>query len=181
MAPRNCLEAEGGIGGGGARSFYQAQDAISAIRSPGSFGGEGQSRKASSDEDPADKEALDHAFSLIERLQRHSELFARTQSAAPFDVLNDCVNALILASRRKARLVTQRAQRIADRDPAGAAKYEQDRLKVDAVFYEGEEDDPIAPKVAAAVLELEGLCRGVIESRGTFFGLLNTKLRRDDL
>ena len=64
-----------------------------------------------------DKAGLDHAYTLIERYNRHADLFARIhalryrfmaqhgrRAAAPFEELQAIVNELILASRRMARL-----------------------------------------------------------------------------
>src|SRR5689334_4912630 len=55
--------------------FYQARDIIEEIRSPFGYGGEGSTRKPSPNERPEDKDALDHAYSLVERYNKHIETF----------------------------------------------------------------------------------------------------------
>ncbi|SRR5882724_263181 len=61
--------------------FYQARDVIGEIRNPGGFASEGTTRNPSPGEKPEHKEGLARAFVLIERYQRHSELFAATYVA----------------------------------------------------------------------------------------------------
>ena len=56
--------------------FYQARDAIEDMRSPFGYAGEGATWKASQGESPEHKDALDQAFSLVERYKRHAEMFA---------------------------------------------------------------------------------------------------------
>ena len=169
--------------------FYQARDAISAIRSPSGYVGEGRSRQPGPDEAPEDKEALDHAYSLIERYQQHSELFAKIgalryrfmaqhgeAAAAPFNEMIQIVNELILSARRMSRLVTRRARRIAESDPVRFEQFGKEQQEVVATFYEGFENDPIALRVQRAVAALELMCRGVMESRGTLFSLINWRV-----
>ncbi len=43
----------------------------------------------------------------------------------------------------------------------------------DIVWYPGPEIDKIEPRVNAAVKEMERICRGIMESRGTIYGFLN--------
>ena len=57
--------------------FYQARDVITEIRSPIQTPEEGRSRIPDPNEKPEDKDALDQAYRLVERLNRHSDLFAR--------------------------------------------------------------------------------------------------------
>ncbi len=167
--------------------FYQARDAIEAIRSPFGFGGEGSSRKPGPNERPEHKEALDQAYVLIERYAKHTELFARihslryrvmaqlgTDAAAPFLELNRIVNELILSAHKKARLST--LPEWSFRTQKAEEKYHKDLLEVDSIYYDGGGDDPIAPRVNKAVADIEKTCRAIIESKGTLFGLINAKL-----
>lgn len=170
--------------------FYQARDIIRAIRSPFGYEGEGTTRKPAPNERPEDKEALDHAYSLIERYNKHVETFSRihalryrfmaqmgVEAARPFTDLNKVVNDLILASRRMAHLSTRRAHTL--RTEADIEKYDRERREVGAVFYSGEETDQIAQRVDAIIGDIEQTCRRLIESRGTLFGLLNRRIKWD--
>jgi hypothetical protein len=169
--------------------FYQARDVIAAIRSPGGFGGEGETRKPGPNERPEHKEGLDSAYVLIERYNRHSELFSRIYSlryrvmaqfgvkaAKPFDSLNDIVHELIISARRMARLNTLPEW---TRSPEVEERNHQEMLEVDRIYYgTGNADDPIAPRVEQAVAEIERTCRGIIENQGTLFSIFNVKVGR---
>lgn len=164
--------------------FYQARDAIESIRSSFGFVGEGESRKPGPNERPEHKQALDSAYVLIERYNRHAELFAKIQAiryrfmaqlgckaANPFDDLGKIVNELISASNKMARLTTRPDWQL--RDEEAAEKHHQELMKVYDVYYSGGEDDPISPRVEKVVSEIESTCREIIESQRTLFGLLN--------
>lgn len=159
--------------------FYQARDAVDAIRSPFGFGGEGSSRKPGPDELPAHKEALDQAYVLVERYSNYTELFARlhalryrfmaqlgSEAAAPFIELNRIVQELILSAHEKARLST--LPESAFRTQNAKEKHYKRLLEVDSVYYgTSSEYDPIAPRVRKAVADIEKTCRPIIESKGT--------------
>jgi hypothetical protein len=81
--------------------FYQAPDIINSIRSSFGYEGEGKTRKPGPNESPKDKDALDQAYVLIERYNRHVDLFSRLHAlryrfmaqfgpdtSTPFDNLN---------------------------------------------------------------------------------------------
>lgn len=167
--------------------FYQAKDIIEMIRNPVGFGGEGQSRKPAPRERPEDKAALDQAFVLIERYNQHLDLFARIHAlryrfmaqfgfdaAKPFDDLNLLINELLLAARRMARFSTG-PERVF-RSDAELEKHQAQADELDRIYYSGGSDDPIRPRVDQLVGEMERTCRGVIESRGTLFTVINRRL-----
>lgn len=166
--------------------FYQAKDAIAAIRSPVGFGGEGKTRKRGEQESAKVSEALDQAYVLIERYYGHSELFSRLQvlryrfkaqhgidAAKPFDDLGLVVNKLV-GSARTIAMYTGREFHFPTQAQADAA----DRQLRDAekVYYAGFEDDPIAPEVDGILGVIEQTCRAIIESRGTLFSWLNVRV-----
>jgi len=168
--------------------FYQAKDAIESIRTSFGFEGEGTTRVPGPNEKPEHKAALDQAYVLIERYNRHSELFSRIHSlryrvmaqlgveaAQPFDALNRIVNELISSSRRMARLNTQR-ERFNETKEAEEKRH-REYLEVMSIYYSSAEDDPISPKVHKAVEDIERTCRKIIESKGTLFAVINAKLR----
>ena len=167
--------------------FYQARDVIQAIRSPFGYVGEGETRKPAPNERPEDKDALDQAFVIVERYNRHIETFSRIQAlryrfmaqlgvdaATPFNELNSIMNELLLVSRRKARLMTRRERSF--RSESDVEKHYLEMEKVDAIFYSGAADDPIAPRVDAVVEQIERMCKDIIDSRGTLFSLFNRRL-----
>lgn len=167
--------------------FYQAKDIIESIRSPFGFGGEGETRKPSPNEKPEHKEALDQAYVLIERYNRHIEVFSRiralryrfmaqfdSNASKPFDDLNQIINELILSAQKKARFST-----LPDRpfqSEAAAEKHHERFLEVDSVYYSGSEDDPIAPRVEVIVKDIESTCKKIIESRNTLFSIINLRV-----
>lgn len=168
--------------------FYQAKDAIESIRNSFGFEGEGTTRVPGLNEKPEHKAALDQAYVLIERYNRHSELFSRIHSlryrvmaqlgveaAQPFEALNRIVNELILSSHRMARLNTQR-ERFNETEESEEKRH-RDYLEVMNIYYSGAEDDPISPKVQQVVEDIERTCRKIIESKGTLYAVINAKLR----
>ncbi|MEQ1656126.1 MAG: hypothetical protein ABL960_10535 [Nitrospira sp.] len=156
--------------------FYQVRDVIASIRSSFGHEGEGETRKPGPNEKPDHKDVLDQAYVLIERYNRHAEVFSRlralryrfmaqfgTESSVPFDDLNRLINELVLAARRKARLATV-AERSLQSDEA-LEKYRQEWLENERIYYSGDEDDPIVPKLEKIISEIENTCRPILESR----------------
>ena len=169
--------------------FYQARDAIESIRSPFGFGGEGQTRKPNENETAEEKQSLDQAYVLIERYNKHSELFSRIHSlrykfmallgqeaAQPFDELNKIVNELLFASHQMARLAKQPLRHF--NSEAEEKKDRVNYLKTDRVYYAGGDDDPIAPRVNQTISSIEETCRHIIESKSTLFSIINTPLTK---
>lgn len=172
--------------------FYKARDVIFEIRSPFGYAREGATRRADEDENPEHKNALDTAYVLIERYNKHSELFAQIRATRyrvmaqlgikavePFDALNRLVNELLLSARQMARLST------APNLSLGSEKAEQNHreqlLKVHAIYcWSGDDnDDPIAPRMDAIIADVETGCRHIIESKGTLFSFINLKIWRN--
>jgi hypothetical protein len=167
--------------------FYQAKDIIEIIRNPVGFGGEGESRKSGPRERPEDKEALDGAFVLIERYNQHLDVFARIHAlryrfmaqfgldaAKPFEDLNRVINELLLAARRMSRFSAGPERTF--RSEAALERHHAQVDEVDRIYYAGGKDDPIRPRVEQLVAAMERTCRGIIESRGTLFAVINRRL-----
>lgn len=169
--------------------FYQARDVIASIRSSFGYGGEGESRKPGPQETAEEKAALDRAFVLIERYNRHAELFSRLQSlryrfmaqfgseaSEPFQAIVRIVNQMIGSAQTLARLAavpewslrTEEAQELHGKQIMEAYR----------IYYEGFDDDPIAPRVEEAVAKIERTCRATIESQGTLHSLINARIGR---
>ena len=157
--------------------FYQVRDAIEAIRSSFGYEGEGKTRKPGPNEKPEHKNALDQAYVLIERYNRHAEVFSRlhalryrfmaqfgTDASTPFDDLNRLINELLLAARRKARLAMVPERSL--QSEAALEKHHQEWLEIERVYYNsGDENDPIAPKRVKIISTIESTCRLILESR----------------
>ncbi len=60
--------------------FYEARDAIRDIRSPVRYVGEGSSRKEAPNESQKEKEINDRAYVVVERYNKHQELFNKLYS-----------------------------------------------------------------------------------------------------
>lgn len=155
-------------------SFYEARDAIATIRSPMGYSGEGSSREPGENESPEEKKAYDQAYVVIERYNKHKELFNKIQSmryrfiaqfgansAKPFNGLNEIVHEIFLASNMLADLWKRQSRVPAAMDiPPGL----QDAIREhEKIFWGwGGKSDPIFPRVDAAVHEIEEICQNVI-------------------
>jgi hypothetical protein len=155
-------------------SFYEARDAITVMRSPFSFESEGRSRKQAAHELPQEKEALDHAFVLLERYQIHTALWSRLDSlryqciarfgdaaVKPFELLRSIVTELRVSARSLARIWSDRTTEFLDQERQRAV--DARREKWESVFWEGAADeDPIQPRVEHMIEEVESICRPII-------------------
>ena len=100
-----------------------------------------------------------------------------TDKAAPFDAINKITNELIFSAHDMARLSTvpEWSVRTAEAEEKHRAQY----LRVHDIYYgTGGDDDPIAPRVRTAIAEMERTCRGIIDSKGTLFSIINAHPRR---
>ena len=168
--------------------FYEAQDAIHHIRNPFSFGGEGSSRKPGANETAEEKEAYDKAYVVFERINTHLELFNKihairyrfmaqfgVNAVQPFDELRKIINKIQISARHLGQLWARRNIRFRTQ------QQEDDHIteirKHEAVFWEDlEEKDPINPKLAKCIAEIERTCRDVLSEKGTLFSLVNRQL-----
>ncbi len=79
--------------------FYQAKDAIEAMRSSFGYVGEGTTRQPRSDEKPEHKESLDQAYVLIERYNKYADVFSRLHARKKNgDILNNFSSSLVESS-----------------------------------------------------------------------------------
>jgi len=153
--------------------FYQASDAISEMRHPVAYDGEGASRKPARDENPEHKGSLDAAYVLIERYRRHSELFAKlfatryrfmaqvgVEKSAPFDKLNAIVNELINSAHKMARLTTSQNDKYRKME-----EKDESIMEIYNTYYGGGNEDLIAEKVTSIIAEIELTCRSVIDGK----------------
>lgn len=179
--------------------FYEARDAIRAIRSPFAFAGEGSTRQASERETAEEKQALDQAFVAVERYEKHSEVFHNlrslryrfmaqfgSDSVHPFDDLNDILNRIFISARMLGRYYWRERNRPTWRSDAEEQKHIAQTEKYEAMIWESVEDDDIASSVDGAVSQMEKICSRVIrrEPKGWFGWLPVLRLpvlgRRED-
>jgi len=152
--------------------FYQAHDAIEAIRSPLGYSTEGSTRKRRDDETPKQTAAWDMAYVATERYERWREMFSKLQSlryrfmvqigkeeAEPFEEIRKVLNRIFGASRRLANLWIRRECAVREKQLEDLGKEIQ---RYEAIFWFGEEDDKIGERVEKAVSQMEDTCRNII-------------------
>jgi hypothetical protein len=154
--------------------FYRARDAITEIRSPGSFASEASGRARAPHESEEDARVRDMAYIPIARYQRQSELFGKLKSlrysamaqfgphlGKPFDDLEMVVHEILAATSTLANLWRNLGgPNNADRNLALMRTLEA-RIWAGADM-EGN-PDAIATKVDAIVSEVEKLARPQID------------------
>lgn len=162
--------------------FYEARDAITSIRSPFGYEGEGNSRKAGPNETPEQKKARDRAFVVFERYEKYSELFSRLHAsryrfmarfgrdfARPFDEIRKALNTIFIAARMLSDLWARGSW---FPSPEHEQRHEQQRQRHESVFWQMGEDE-VTSQVDAAVAEIETICSAVIEGKSSLFAVLN--------
>ena len=153
--------------------FYETKDRISYMRNPTGVEGEGSTRKRAEGEDPDVSQRLDLAYTAFERYQKSQEAFNRlralryrfmaiygTEAAEPFDKIHQAATRVLLSSRALAHLWGTPSRRA--RNESEAIRINESVRKHEAVFWEGEEDDPITPLVDSAVEEMELTCKKIL-------------------
>jgi len=169
--------------------FYEARDAISMIRSPAGYVGEGSSRQAGEHESPEEKPILDNAYVVFERYGKHRELFSHLQSlryrfmaqfgvdaVQPFDDLSRILNEIFISARMLAHYWREQGRRTWPNDEA-FQKHLAEMRRHEAVFWAMSEDDKIAPRVDEAVRKIEEICSSVTrqEQERRFLSLIALK------
>lgn len=165
--------------------FYEARDKIRYIRSPMGRVGEGETREAGPDETPEEKRILDQAYVVFERYEKNQQAFNRLHALRyrfmalfgpgrekPFDDLRGILNEIFSASRMWA---TQ-SKRLRAAAPKQIEKIAETINRYESVFWEGMEDDPIAPKLERAIKDAEGICRKVLQSRPSWLSRLKRRV-----
>lgn len=161
--------------------FYEARDAVSYIRNPFSFGGEGESRKPGRDESPEDKKAYDQAYVAFERLDCKIDVFNKIQSiryrfmaifgvdaAQPFDELREIISRIQVAAKMLGKMWARRDKNmISERD---WQDFEKRLDEYEGIFWEGLlDEDPISLKLDKCIIDIERICRDALISRESLF------------
>lgn len=147
--------------------FYEARDAMDAIRSSFASAGEGSTRQAAPDESEEEKQALDAAFVTHERYNRNRELFGRLFSmryrymarfgkdpARPFDELRDVVVEVRAAADAVKHywLVQTHGQNI----------HVDDARQFESIIWRSGRNDPITPRVDKLISDIEAQTRKIL-------------------
>lgn len=157
--------------------FYEAKDALSAMRSPLGFEGEGTTREASDGESQQQKEIRDQAYVIVERYQKRQDTFNRLHTlryrfmaqngpdaGKPFTELHQLLNEVLLFSRKVVRLWERQGR--TPMTEAEHAKHLENLEEAEAVFWEGLKDpDPIAQRMDDIITNIEGICSSIIDKR----------------
>ncbi len=150
--------------------FYQVRDHLRWVRTPGSLGGEGETRVAETAEEDDTKRERDAYFWPIERIHREAELWSRFEAARyrfhavfggeaaqPFDTLRTVRIRIETSARSLIRISGHWRSGL---EPRGHRE-RKDRLEAD-IGWGADEDDKIAVEVDSAVKAIECTCRAAI-------------------
>lgn len=154
--------------------FYEAEQAIRAIRSPSGKAGEGKTRVPEQNESKEEKKIRDNAYGVWERYNQYKELFGRLYSTRfrfmavfgpeatePINDLLGIIHRILGASNKLGHL--WRVQAGKDRD---SKSYERHVALVEenrAIIWDSQDDeDPINEQLAATIKRMETTCRKVI-------------------
>jgi hypothetical protein len=146
--------------------FYEAKDAISAIRSPFGYLGEGSTRKPQENEAPEQKDARDKAYVVYERFQKRQEVFNKLHSkryqfmsrfgaekSKPFEDLRMIIIKIQVSADSLSRIWGSYRTSEATEDI---------RKNRESVIWSGGENDPIEPLVKQVISDIEVICRPII-------------------
>ncbi len=142
--------------------FYEARDAISAIRSPLGFVGEGSTRKQQEGESPEQKQARDRAYVVYERYDKRKEVFNKLHSlryrfmarfgikeAEPFENLRLIVIEIQVSANMLA-------------ESWAYGRKSQTTEDLEATIWEHGRDDIINTRLGKIVSDIEAICKPII-------------------
>jgi len=148
--------------------FYEAKDAIRAIRNPLGFQGEGTTRKPEENETPMQKEARDRVYFIYERFEKRQEIFNKLHSKRyqfkarfgpekdkPFEDLKDIIIEIRVAAGSLARIWSQPYK---NEDPAIKNKIRENQLVIQRIG----EEDPITKRIEKIISDIDAICRPII-------------------
>ena len=160
-------ERRADLAGDGLCLAYEAADAIKSIRNPIGGQSEGATRKRMPDETKELARALDDAFTPLERLERHRDLFGKL-GAFRYKLMVEFGSSWEDAFRPffnfhgKIRSLSLRAMRFhCNRKTPHAVCWGEFIKEFDALRWEEDENDPVNNDLQAAVKRLEELCKSI--------------------
>lgn len=152
--------------------FYEAKNALIAIRSSFGYGGEGATRKQKESETQEQKAARDSAFVVFERYKEREQVFNKMLSmryrfmaqigkteAEPFEEMRSIVNKVFQAARWLADLWSKDTSHY---KPDELEKHFETVRKYEAIFWEDAPDDEISNRIEKAVADMEQTCNNII-------------------
>lgn len=165
--------------------FFQAREAIRAIRNPLGHSEEGTSRKPDPTERPEETRALNRAYTFYERYEKRQDVFARLstarfrfmtlfgeEAAQPFNEIDKVLKEVLIAAQMLGGYWVERGRPYPEPQ---AAQIQDVVLKFEKIVY-GIPDDALWKRVDDAVLAMEETCREIIEAKGTISGFLNKRI-----
>jgi len=150
--------------------FYEARDAITAIRSPFGFLGEGLTRKPQEAETEQEKEARDRAYVVYERFDKRKEVFSKlhskryqfmarfgTDKTKPFDDLRHVVIDIQCAANELAELWCE-----VPLDEEHKKRLREQIKEQKSIFWYSGKKDLLVPRLEKAISDIETVCRPII-------------------
>ncbi|MEA3226875.1 MAG: hypothetical protein U9Q07_13070 [Planctomycetota bacterium] len=147
--------------------FYEAIDAVRAIRSSLGYLGEGATRKPQDGETAQQKKARDQAYVVYARYEKRQEVFNRLHSkryqfmarfgikkAKPFEDLRHIVIEIQVSANRLADIWSL--------DERRSEATEKNQLEHESVIWDGSRDDPIARRLEIVISDIEEICEPMI-------------------
>lgn len=171
--------------------FYEAQDAIQEIRSPFSYVGEGSTRQRGEHESPEESMRLDQAYIVSERYFKRAELFSKlkakkyevivtfgAEAGEPFEEIQRVVAEIRVSAYMLGEYYWRR-----DRQTWNTVddfrKYVEEKQKHEAIiWWMGEGNDEITPRVQRAVEKMESVAREASLSKVSRFSTTLSHIRR---
>jgi len=157
--------------------FYEAKDAILAIRSPWGFAGEGSTRKPTEGETEQEKKFKDRAYSVWERYEKHQAVFNKLHSmryrfmaqigkkaAEPFEHVRKIVNEILSTAGMVDELWVERASYC---NPEEKKELSKEIKRYEAIIWWSGSKDDIDKQVEEIISQIEETCRPIImKARG---------------
>jgi len=148
--------------------FYEAKDAIRAIRNPISFQGEGKTRQAEENETPIEKEARDRVYFIYERFEKRQKVFNKLHakryqymarfgrdSSKPFEDLREILIDIQVSANSLARIWST----VGDTPNQGTVEQIK---KHESIIQSIGTDDPIDTRVEKVISDIEAICYPII-------------------
>lgn len=155
--------------------FYQARDAIRAIRNPLGFKGEGSTRKPEPNESPEQKSAKDRAYVMYERYEARQEIFNKLQAkqyqfmgrfgsekVRPFHELRGIMHEIVLAAGRLGDLWAE-----VPSTPEESKQHLKETRQYESVIWSLGDEDVLTPRVDGIIEDIEQICRPIIMEERT--------------
>lgn len=152
--------------------FYEAREAITAIRSLYSYEGEGSTREPAENETPEEKKVKDRAYIVWERHKKCKSLFSKLHSiryrfmaqvgvkeAKPFEQLRKIVSKILLAASTLSELWVEG---MLPHQPEKQEELRKEIKKYEAIFWwQGSKDD-ISKRADEVVADMDKTCKNII-------------------